>query len=154
MFKKQSHIHEQIKVFLGYLIRNGNRCGTYNFWLQEFVKLNKVEDVYDIEEGDIENYLTDISVLYQGQHALNESEKAVRALIRFYTARGRNLGYNTRMTTQTKNERNRELVRLRMSDPVKWSWRKLGERFQVHFTTAAELFERHEGKYSKNVIHR
>lgn len=152
MFKKHKPIHDQIKVFLGYLIKNGNRCGQYNFWLNEFERLTGVEDVYDIEEEDIESFLTDISVLYNGQHALNSSERAVRGLIRFYTARGRSLGYDTRMTTQLKESRNKELVRLRASNPEQWTWRALGEKYGVHFTTAKELYLRHRGKYGRKVI--
>lgn len=157
MFTKHYPIHDQIKVFLYYDISLGHRNGTYNFWLEKFVKLTGVTNVYDIEEEHVESFLTDVSVLYNGQYALNEAEKAIRALRRYYQARGRNInnrgsfvGYNNQSTMQENVDRNRRLVLLREQDPHKWSWRALGKEFKIHFTTAREIHQTQSEKYLKS----
>lgn len=74
--------------------------GTYNFWLREFSKEFE-GSVYNIEKVDVDEFLTKISVLYNGQHALDQANRAMKGLMRYYTARGRNLAksrevrYNT-----------------------------------------------------------
>lgn len=49
-------------------------------------------------------------------------------------------------TTENK-ERNRELVQKRLKDQNKWSWRKLGEHYGIHYTTAKDIFVRTKDKY-------
>lgn len=44
-------------------------------------------------------------------------------------------------------ERNRDLVQKRLADPVKWSWRKLAKFYNIHFTTAKDIFLRYAEKY-------
>ena len=50
--------------------------------------------------------------------------------------------------SKTKENRNFELVEKRLTDKGKWSWRKLGEHFNVSAPRAVEIFEEnnHFGK--------
>lgn len=147
---KTSLLRQQIDVFLAYCIRQGNREGTYNYWLNEFTKVYS-GDAYDIPQEAIDEFLFKVSTLYNGQHALNQAERAIRAFMRYYSARSRNLatkpGLLYNYGVDEKKDRNRELVLLRLSDPEKWSWRKLGAKYEVHFTTAKEIFHTYVSKY-------
>ena len=45
-------------------------------------------------------------------------------------------------------DRNRELVQKRVSDPLRWSYRKLGEFYNISKITAEEYFKRDLEKYA------
>lgn len=148
-FTKSNLLEDQIRVYLAEHIRRGYRDGSYAFWLKEFSKKYH-GDANDITREDIEDFIIDISVLYHGQYSMNEAERAVRGLQRYYMARGRNVASPATLSYPSlmgeKKLRNRELVMMRLKNPEKWSWRALGEYFNIHFTTAKEIFEHAKAK--------
>ena len=151
---KTSLLHDQIKVYLAHCIKQ-NREGGYSFWLRSFSK-RYVGSAEDISDDDIDDFLVDVGALYNGQFSLNQAERAVRGLRTYYTARSRNLerayekDYDRDMEFAEKKLRNRKLIALRKADPRKYSWRNLGVLFDIHFTTAKDIFVRNE---RKKVIH-
>jgi hypothetical protein len=52
------------------------------------------------------------------------------------------------------DDRNKELIKLRDSDPKTWTFKALGEHFKIHPSTAHELYEYWSKLYSEGVIHR
>lgn len=62
------------------------------------------------------------------------------------------------MDNTEKEERNKELVLKRLADDKKWSFGALGKHFNIHKTTAEEIFNRDVTKYRhflrREVIHR
>ena len=48
----------------------------------------------------------------------------------------------------SKETRNKELVQKRVTDPKTWSFGALGQFFNIHKTTAEELFKRDLKKYA------
>lgn len=44
--------------------------------------------------------------------------------------------------TRPKMQRNRELIAKRIQDPSKWSWGELGKYFNIHRTTAKDVYVR------------
>jgi hypothetical protein len=153
---KRSLLEDQIRVYLAYCIRN-HREGNYGFWLREFAQVYE-GDAYDIEDEDIDEFLVDIGAIYFGQSALIYAERAVRGLRTFYVARSRSVaqkeGKAYDRALMEKSLRNREIVKLRQEDPVKWSWRKLGVIFDLHFTRVKEIYNQSASKYGEEVINR
>lgn len=50
---------------------------------------------------------------------------------------------------KSDEKRNREIVRLRLEDPKKWSYTKLGDKYDgLHKTTVEEIFQRDLVKYA------
>lgn len=141
---KTSLLHDQIRVYLAFCIRN-NREGNYGFWLKQFCEKYH-GDANDITDDHIDDFLVDVGCLYFGQHSLTYAERAVRGLRTYYMARSRNLAqsssevYDSAMAE--KKLRNKQLIKLRKEDPEKWSWRNLGEYFNIHFTTAKNIYVR------------
>jgi len=45
-------------------------------------------------------------------------------------------------------DRNKELVLKRIKDPFKWSYGELGSFYNIHKTTAEEIFKRDMHKYA------
>ena len=52
------------------------------------------------------------------------------------------------MVYAPNEERNQLLIQKRISDPKKWTWGKLGERFNIHRSVAKQIFERDMEKYA------
>jgi len=50
------------------------------------------------------------------------------------------------MVMPAKSLRNTEIVRLRDQDPVKYSWRQLGDMFSISHMTVKEIYERTKPK--------
>lgn len=152
-FKPRKPIESQIEVFMNWCFKVGNRGGTWRHWLDEFVRLSETNDIYDIDENAVRQFLSDISVFYRGDHQLIQAEKAIRNLLKFYSSRARKLNsvsdYDTISKMKAKTKRNEDLVKKRLSDPEKWTWGELGEFFGIDRYTARDLFYRHENKYSK-----
>lgn len=52
------------------------------------------------------------------------------------------------MVYAPKEFRNQSLVEMRVKDPRKWSWAKLGAHFELHRSVAKEIFERDLEKFA------
>ncbi len=52
------------------------------------------------------------------------------------------------MVYAPKEHRNQSLVQLRVKNPKKWTWGKLGEHFAVHRSVAKQIFERDMEKFA------
>jgi hypothetical protein len=51
--------------------------------------------------------------------------------------------------TTNKTERNRELVKKRLSNSKKWTWGELGKFYGIDRHTARDIFDRDVDKYKK-----
>ena len=157
-FHKPKPIDDQINVFMRWCFRIGHQTGTWRHWLEEFVKTSDLEDVYDVEQEHITQYLSDVSVLYRGDHQLSQAEKAVRSFVRYYIARNRLLSttqfarLEQMSITDPKPERNRELVLRRYKDPKKWSWGALSIHYGMTREACRDIYSRHLPKYVKSVV--
>ena len=155
MIFSKSILDQQIDVFLHACIKRGILEGTYNFWLREFGKTYK-GSAEDITENDKTEFLTRVSVLYNGQHSLNQAKTAIDNLMCYYKARGRNvakcrgLGYNgsNSVMSHIKVDRNKDIVQKRLSDKKKWTWQALGDYHNIHFSTAKFVFDRFKDELS------
>lgn len=47
-----------------------------------------------------------------------------------------------------KEERNRELIELRLEDPKEWTFAKLGERYEISEEAAVKIFHRDKHLYT------
>lgn len=50
--------------------------------------------------------------------------------------------------SESNEERNKDIVLKRVSDPIKWSFGELGKIFKLHKTTVEEIFKRDIEKYA------
>jgi len=130
----------------------------YEEWLNLFVSFTDKEDILDVSADDIVDFIEYISEHHQGTpFRLHRAEMAVRQFKKFYSARGHlmkdmkdymNMLEQSGVGFVADVKRNRELVELRVKNPRKWSWRKLGEKFNIHYTTARQIFIRDRLKYA------
>lgn len=51
------------------------------------------------------------------------------------------------MARARKTDRNEQLVKLRHEDPKRYSWRKLGEIFNISWITAREIYLKYENDF-------
>lgn len=150
--KEEGIISKQIEVYLHFCLNNGHIVDNYGYWLKSFAKEFKARNVYDITQASKVEFLTRVAVLHNSQHSLLQAERALNGFTRFYQARSRNLvnsrelGY-TSSDMEEKMDRNKELVFKRVSDPKKWSWRALGSLYNIHYTTARQIFTVQSPKY-------
>lgn len=154
MFRKNL-IELQAQVFIEYLISQ-DRLLHYTNWVSDFAKKSPVKDIYKLEDCHIEKYLSELGYKYQTHHVIDMAHEALKAFRHYYKARSyrpalankQGIRYYDGMRP-AKTERNRQLVMMRRSDPKKWSWKMLGSYFNVHFTTAKEIFEAHAHKFAE-----
>lgn len=158
---KKKKIDIQIKVFLKWRKKRGMSSSSYEEWLYMLSDYTGKDDVYDLKPIDILGFIDRVRVDHNGTWPVWAAEKAVRQFMKFYTARGKMMGNireyrdlcernNVRSLSDVK--RNRELVRKRLKDPQKWSWRRLGAFYGIHFTTAKQIFLRDVSKYAQKGV--
>ena len=161
-FKKKKPIDDQIRVFLKYRKRRELSSYSYERVLYDFANFSGLDDIYDATPLVIVTYNNHLRENKRGEWSVIESERIVRQFLRYYSARGKMVGnladysqlcYKEGVKILADVKRNRQLVQLRCKNPEKWSWRKLGQHFDIHFTTAKQIFERDVEKYRPMVTH-
>lgn len=163
-FNRYNKIKSQIEVFLKWREKMGMNSPSYREWILLFAKNTKTTDVLDITRDDILNFLAYVRTIRNGQWPVYQAEKSVRQFIRFYSARGKminTLADYTRLCEHNNVDlishikRNKEIVQKRLKNPKIWSWRRLGDHFGMHYSTARQIFYRDRIKYGgRGVIHR
>lgn len=155
-FKREPKINEQIQIFLRWRDKKGLGSRNYGAWLFAFTKKTGIQDALDIHPQDIMGFLEHVKETRAGQYPHYEAEKVLRQFIRFYSARGKIMGnlreYNRLIDSHgvlmlAHIERNKEIVKKRLSDPKKWSWRKLGDYYDMHYTGVRYIFLRDRFRY-------
>lgn len=154
---KVRDIKYQIKVFLNWRKKQGMTTPGYEEWLSEFLRKTKKNDVMDVSVQDIEDFLECVAQKHSGQWPVIQAEKCLRQFVKFYSARGKMAGaiadyreslYNNGVQLLANVKRNEDLVKRRLKNPTKWSWRRLGDYYGIHFTTAKQIFLRDVKRYS------
>lgn len=155
--KPKRKIDIQIEVFLKWRDKRGMSLSNYQDWLFMFADFIGKDDIYDVRPNDVHAFIERVRSERNGEWPVFSAEKALRQFIRFYTARGKIMGnlreYQERcldnhVESITDIKRNRELVRKRLENQRKWSYRKLGVYYGIHYTTARQIFNRDVHKYA------
>lgn len=150
-------IKYQIKVFLDWRNKQGLSSPGYEKWLNLFLKKTGITNVLDIRAEDIERFIQYVADNSKGRYPVLEAERSLRQFIKFYSARGkmsgtvaeyRNSRYSNGVQFLANTKRNRELVQRRLKDPRKWSYRRLGDYYGLHFTTVRQIFQRDVKRYT------
>ncbi len=90
----------QVTVWIAWENRinpNGFYQSEYDAWGRRFIKFSGKSDVCDIYPHEVESFLEHVAGTYNTTHTINTARKAVNALRRFYTARGRQLAKSIRL---------------------------------------------------------
>lgn len=149
-------IRNQIRVFLKWRERKGLGSTGYEEWLLLFYKKTVLTDAFDIMPLDIKEFCNYVRTIRGGTYPSYRSELVLRQFVRFYSARGKmmdnlksfkELLFAENVRSLADIDRNRELVQNRLRDPKRYSWRVLGRYYNIHFTTAKQIFNRDRDKY-------
>lgn len=94
-FKKSTTlVDKQIIVWIAWEDRvNPDGCylREYERWVRNFFQFINKDDVCDIEENDVESFLDHVAVTNNGVFPVRSAQKAINAIRRFYTARGKRM---------------------------------------------------------------
>lgn len=156
--RKERKIDIQLQVFLKWRKKKGMSLSDYSTWLKLFIDRSTKDDILDITAVDVLEFVEHIRVVYHNsQFALKRAEIALRQFKRFYSARTHLMtdiaDYNKMLFREEVNfivdtKRNKDLVMLRLADRKTWTYRALGERFNIHYTRAKQIFDANVNRYS------
>lgn len=147
---KPRKIEDQIRVFLKWRQKREMAYIEYARWLDDFKEFVARDDIYDVTADDIWAYVDDVRVRFPGEYSTKRAEVSIRQFQRFYIARERNLRdiadlnhilYSGGVNYLSDLKRNKELVELRLKDPKKWTYRALGERFNINHTRVKQILD-------------
>lgn len=92
--KAVSLVEQQIQVWIAWENRinpDGTYQSNYDNWARKFIEFIGKDDICDVGPDDVESFLLFLSSTINGQYQLNVARKAVNAIRRFYTARGKKM---------------------------------------------------------------
>lgn len=156
-FFKERKIEEQVHVFLKWRAKRNMPVMDYAHWLNLFLNFTDKGDVLDVTVEDVVKFVELVFETHNGsRYKQHKAEVAIRQFRRYYSARGNQVTDDRDYSDMLMQagvgfvadvKRNKQIVELRLKDPKKWSWRKLGEKFNIDFTTARHIFIRDRLKY-------
>jgi hypothetical protein len=87
-------VDQQISVWIARENRdnpNGTYQTHYESWARKFIDFIRKDDICDVEPDDVESFLHHVASTINGRYQLIVARKAVNAIRRFYTARGKKM---------------------------------------------------------------
>jgi hypothetical protein len=171
-FWRRTHTNQflnQIDEYVAWKRLFANSTDQYENVLIDFLIQTGRESISHVSREDVNNYRHRLSVEttpYQTLKYLHD----IRGLFRYYGARKvmclsanviteegispvlsvndimRNMART--LSSEEKKKRNEDLVRKRIQDPLKWTYRELAKEFDLARSTSQQMFMRHVMKYA------
>lgn len=159
----------QIDEYVAWKRLFANSTDQYENVLLDFLIQTGRESISHISREDINNYRHRLSVEltpYQTLKYLHD----IRGMFRYFGARKvmclsanvitdqgvspilsindimRNMA--RQLSSEEKKNRNKDLVRKRIEDPLKWTYKELAKEFKLARSTSQQMFMRHVTKYT------
>lgn len=172
MFKfRKTEFQGKINSFIKLQELQYNRASTSSIkrdYLEKFAKFYSLKNTDDLEALHIMRYSRHVLVTTSSNFQVQQNMKTIRAFIKFikhptiqpdwivetglrsdlYQLTGeRSKDILREDMNKDLQKRNRELVKKRKQDPIKWSFRNLAKFYGISAPSVWEVYHRYESKY-------
>lgn len=168
---KKTEFQKKIDNFIKFQELQYNKPSTSSIkkeYLEKFAKYNSLTEVGDIEAFHIMRYGNHILATTSSNFQVQQNMKTIRSFIRFikhptiqpdwivetglrsdlYQLTGdRTRDILKEDMNKDLQQRNKELVKKRKKDPIKWSFRNLAKFYGISGPAVWEVYHRYESKY-------